>query len=70
VSETTRFHDLRRADFPFTIEFWARTADRDGPPTWSVTITEPGATRVPKLGPGTWTRITYPDRVVTVPPPT
>lgn len=63
------FHTLSRADFPLTVEFWEAGADRRGPATWSTTIAAPGALHVPRLGPGTWTRLTFPDRQEIEPPP-
>lgn len=63
------FYDLPASDFPFTVEFWEAGADRRGPATWTTTVEAPSTLHIPGFGPGTWCRVTFPDRQYIEPPP-
>lgn len=55
------FVDLTPGKFPATLELWGPGVDRDGPPTFTGQLPEPGALQVPSLGWPTWARMTFGD---------
>lgn len=61
--------DIPQSDYPFTVELWRKEDDRRGPATWKAVIPGPCALTVPGFGPGTWTRVTFPNRVEVKSPP-
>lgn len=59
ASQGPLFADIAPEMFPFTVEVWARYADRDGPPTFRQRIDGPGVLELEPFGEGTKVRIEY-----------